>query len=458
MLSTYDDTIVALCTPRGVGALALIRITGTDAVFLVDMITVLADRHKTLAQSPTHTIHYGRIKKSDGSTIDHVLFLLMRAPRTFTGQDTVEISCHNNQFIIDQIIKELIVHGARHAREGEFSRRAVMQGKIDVLQAEAINEIIHATTPQVVQQSLAQLEGSLSAWVESIEKQLIEARAYADASFEFLDDETTEFGSYIKTIVTNLLKNIVDLRMQFDSQRHIRQGIRIALIGTVNAGKSSLLNALVGSQRAIVSEQPGTTRDTVESSLFNKGMYWTLIDTAGMRTTHDVLEQEGIARSQRAAHEADMVIIVYDGSRTVTCAEKELYSNLMAQHAAKMIVVQTKVDQKELDVDGFLTPDCKTSIKDQQTIANLMSNIEAKVESLFATSKSTFLLTQRHLAILTTLEQKLIELQRHLTPPIAYEIVAYHLQDALMCMSEFTGKTLSEQAMDTIFHTFCIGK
>ena len=238
-----NDTIIAQCTPQGSGAIALLRLSGDNAFHIADTISKLPG-NKIISTLPTHTIHYGWVVDKDGTHIDQVLFLLMRAPHTFTGDNTVEITCHNNPFIIQNIIQAALAAGARLAQEGEFSRRAVHNNKIDIVQAEAINDLIHANTQLALKQSLSQLEGSFSHWITTIEKQLIKALALSDASFEFLDEENMEFSLQIKEIIDSVLTTINSLKSTFNQQQQIRNGIRIAIIGSVNAGKSSLFNAL----------------------------------------------------------------------------------------------------------------------------------------------------------------------------------------------------------------------
>ena len=255
--SIDDQTIIAQCTPRGSGAIALLRISGINAIEVTAHIAKLTGQ-KTLLDAVTHTIHYGSIVESNGTIIDNVLFLIMRAPKTFTGQDTVEITCHNNQFIIEQIIALAIANGARVAQEGEFTKRAVLNGKIDLVQAEAINELIHAQTQMALKQSLSQLNGSLSNWLVSIEQELLKALALSEASFEFLDEEM-EFAPQISAMITHVMGTITEIKKTYNQQQQIRQGIRVAIIGSVNAGKSSLFNALLNQNRAIVTAIAGTT-------------------------------------------------------------------------------------------------------------------------------------------------------------------------------------------------------
>lgn len=454
-LSHDEQTIIAQCTPRGSGAIALLRICGINAIEIVDRVSCLASGKK-LIDLPTHTIHYGSIVNKT-AIADNVLFLLMRAPKTFTGQDTVEISCHNNQFIIEEIISLAINAGARLSQEGEFSKRAVMNGKIDLIQAEAINELIHAQTQMALRQSLAQLEGSFSQWLSILEKDLLKALALSEASFEFLDEEM-EFSPQIMHIISSVQTKIISIKKTFNQQQHIRQGIRIAIIGSVNAGKSSLFNALLNQNRAIVNAQAGTTRDVIEAGLFKNGNYWTLVDTAGLRQTHDIIEQEGIKRSLEEAHKADIILLAFDSSREITAQEMAVYDEIQAQYPNKIIHVLTKADCLDARVP-YSHNAISVSSHNKQNIDSLESALKQKIAMLFALIESPFLLNQRQHNLLRALESKLTDINTMLTQkPVAYELLSIHLNDAIAHLAELSGKAISEAGMDMIFREFCIGK
>lgn len=451
LLSHDEQTIIAQCTPRGSGAIALLRICGINSIEIADRISNLASGKK-LKDLPSHTIHYGSIV-NQSSVADNVLFLLMRGPKTFTGQDTVEITCHNNQFIIEEIIALAIRAGARLAQEGEFSKRAVMSGKIDVIQAEAINELIHAQTQMALKQSLAQLEGSFSQWLARLEKDLLKALALCEASFEFLDEEM-EFAPQIMQLITSVQNKITSIKKTFNQQQHIRQGIRVAIIGSVNAGKSSLFNALLNQNRAIVNAQAGTTRDVIEAGLFKNGNYWTLVDTAGLRQTDDIIEQEGIKRSLEEAHKADIIILAYDSSREITSQETIVYEEIKQKYSHKTICVFTKADSAINATNGILV-----SSKNKLNIDILEQNIEQKIAKLFASIESPFLLNQRQHNLLLALEHKLSDITIMLSQKtVAYELLSIHLNDAIAHLAQLSGKAISEAGMDMIFREFCIGK
>ncbi|HZW61865.1 MAG TPA: tRNA uridine-5-carboxymethylaminomethyl(34) synthesis GTPase MnmE [Candidatus Babeliales bacterium] len=452
-----EQTIIAQCTPKGTGALALLRISGTDAVGIADKISKLASG-KPLYDQPTHTVHYGFVLDDQRKPIDQVMFIVMRAPRTFTGQHTVEITCHNNPFIIEAIIVQAIIAGARLAQEGEFTKRAVQNNKIDLLQAEAINELINANTQQALKQSLSQLEGSFSSWILNIEKDLIKAFAFTQASFEFIDEEM-EFGPQIKLIILDVINTIGSIKRTFTQQQHIRQGFRIALIGAVNAGKSSLFNAILNKKRAIVTNIAGTTRDAIEAGIYKTNNYWTLVDTAGLRQTDDAIEQEGIIRSHAEAHQADIILLVVDQARAMIDQERMVYEDLINRYSHKIIVVLNKADIPSVLTHHLsLKASITVSSTSRNNIEELEHLIEEKIAHLLAQSDAPFLLNQRQYNLLIGLEQKLNNVLTMFEGIVEYEILAYHLNEAIAQLTELTGKTISEQGMDAVFREFCVGK
>lgn len=453
-----DQPIIAQCTPTGTGAIALLRLSGKNSLAIADSISSLPNKKKLSAQV-THTIHYGHVIDADGNTIDQVLFLIMHAPHTFTGENTVEITCHNNPFIIQNILQAAITAGARIAQQGEFSRQAVENNKIDILQAEAINDLIHANTQLALKQSLGQLAGSFTEYITAIEKQLIKALALSEASFEFLDEENLQFNAQIAEIIEQVLTTTENLKNTFDQQQHIRAGIRIAIIGSVNAGKSSLFNALLNKERAIVTNIAGTTRDAIESGQYKNGNYWTLIDTAGLRKTNDVIEQMGIVRSHEEAHKADVILLVFDGSHQLSPQEETVYQELLDNYGDKIIIVINKIDlpQQEITI-VHNRPTYIVSSHNKTNINQLENAIQDKITTLFESIGSPFLLNQRHFNALLALETNLLVIQTMLTPNTSYELVSYHLNDALTTLSELTGKTISEAGMDAVFREFCVGK
>jgi tRNA modification GTPase len=461
-----DDTpIVALSTPQGSGALALIRISGNGAVELVDMIAQLATK-KLLVKQPSHTIHYGSIvdTKSNNQSIDAVLFLLMRGPKTFTGHDTVEISCHNNPFIINQIIQLAVANGAHHAQRGEFSKRAVLNKKIDLLQAEAINDLITAQNEVVLRKSLSQLKGTLSHHIQKIEDELLFLLSMVEASFEFLDEEQRDlnFDDKINKKLTKVIKRTDLLLANFSQQQQIRQGVRIAIIGSTNVGKSTLFNALVKQDRAIVTNIPGTTRDAIETSRYKNGNFWLMIDTAGLRETDSLIEKEGIDRSWQEAAQSDIILLVSDSNDQHE--NNLLYKKIIERHKEKVIMIVNKIDllpdkpEKWNDSTYGVIGKLYLSAKNKIGINNLEKTIKKRIDNLCSSSNAPFLLNQRQYDLILELNMKLKNLQEQNKDNIHHEIMAYHLKQLIELVSQLTGKTINEQMIDTVFSSFCIGK
>lgn len=458
VLSHDDHTIIAQSTPQGTGALSLIRLTGLHAVTIADKLCIL--KSSKLIDKPSHTIHYGNIVTRDNVILDKVLIFLMRAPHTFTGQDTVEFSCHNNIFVIQSIIEEALFYGARLAQQGEFTKRAFTQGKIDLIQAEAINDLIlHANSPLAIKKSLAQIEGSLSNVISSIEKKLLKALAFTQASFEFIDEENINFDQDIKQFIEQIILQVSTIKKSFSQQNLLRTGIRVSLIGSVNAGKSSLFNALLKQERSIVTSIAGTTRDSIEAGIYRQGIYLTFVDTAGLRQTNDIIEKMGIERSLEQAVLADIILLVVDTSRLMTEQEHDLYESLKNQYHTKIILVYNKIDLKcTISYSHPAINQVECSSTTSIGIAHLEQLINEKISQLLSINESPYLLNLRQFNLLSALSEQLLHTLVLLENKNQHELISIHLEDALSLSTELTGKAISEQAMDAIFREFCIGK
>lgn len=451
----FTETIIAQCTPSGSGALALLRVSGSNAWKITCQAAKLSSKQK-LSKVSSHTIHHGWVVDSTGAIIDEVMFFAMRGPKTFTGEDVIEITSHNNPFIIENILQRIIQCGARLAQPGEFSKQAVENNKLDLIQAEAINELIQANSQQVLKQSLEQLRGSLSHWVKKLEKDVIQLIALCEASFEFLEEEM-DFSEQMHATVRQLLMHIADLKITFNKQQQIREGVRVAIIGPANTGKSSLFNALTGKEKAIVTKFSGTTRDVLEAGLYQDGMYVTLIDTAGVRNTFDEIEQEGIVRSYKEAKSADIILLSLDGGAEPSKEQKLVYEDIYNKHKEKIIIVKNKADCKNKN-SLFPFANLRVSSKNKTGLNELKKEIMKKVKALFSSGSSSFLVNKRHYDLLLAFEQELLIVKEMLRESADYELIAHHLKEALATLTELTGKSVSEQALDAVFKEFCVGK
>ncbi len=470
MLSNEQDPIVALCTPQGSGAIAIIRLSGSNAIEIADAFAQLSSGQFLKTQA-SHTIHHGYVidkQLNPHELVDEVLFLLMKSPKTFTGQNTVEINCHNNPFIINRILQCAIKMGARQAKPGEFTKRAYLNEKIDLLQAEAIRDLIHAPSEEALKASLAQSKGSLSHQIKQLEQEILMLLTLTEASFEFLEEELQDiaFHQTIKDKMISVQKTVRTLKATFNEQQVIRDGIRIAILGHVNAGKSTLFNALANKNRAIVSDIAGTTRDSIEYNIVEDGIFWQLIDTAGLRSTQNTIEQQGIERSFDEAKRADIILLIFDGSKPLTPEELSFYDNFYKNHHKKIIVVNNKSDlpiinnnvlKQQLDILNISNP-FMVSAKECSGIDTLKKTIKDKINLFFKQYTSPYLLNQRHIILLTELDNKLKFIADSYLDSLEYELVAYQLRNLLEQIAEMTGKQASEEILNTVFSTFCIGK
>lgn len=454
----HEQTIVALCTPQGAGAIGLIRLSGKNIWPIIDACSRLGSGKK-ISQHLSHTIHYGWVVDDVGQQIDQVLFLVMHAPKTFTGQDVVEITCHNNPFLIEAIIDRILQCGARRAGNGEFTQRAVLLGKMDLLQAEAMNDLIHAQTAASLKYSLQQLQGSLSSFVGQVEDAVVEMIAYCEGSFEFLDEEL-EFAQDIIDKMQTLILKVEKLLQTFPKQQYIKEGIRIALIGTVNAGKSSLFNCLIDKQRAIVTPIAGTTRDTIEAGIFRLGEFLTFVDTAGLRSTDDQIEKEGIDRSFQEAANADIILLVLDRSTGLSLESRDAYLKIFQDYKDKIIIVDNKADSSFMQQDNFLFQQgIAVSAKNKEHIDILYDHIFRKIDALKGTESISCLLNRRQYDLLVHFLQNMLAIEPMMKKKhIDYELVSYRLKEALQLLAQMTGRSVSEAALDKVFQTFCVGK
>ena len=463
MIKNFDDTIIALASPIGKGAIALIRLSGQDVREIVSKISFLPN-NKNIKFVKSSTVHFGFIVDNNKSKIDQVMFIVLDGPRTFTGQNTIEITCHNNQFLIEKIIELAIQNGARLALEGEFTKRAYLNNKIDLIQAEAINELIHANNQLSIKNSLEQIEGSLSSFIKNIETNLIKVLSLAQASFEFLDEDI-DFKQQIKDNLALVLDNITKLKNNFNIAQQIRSGIKVVLIGSVNTGKSSLFNALLNQSRSIVTDIEGTTRDTIDASLYHNGNYITITDTAGLRQTDDFIEQEGIKKSFEQAELADIILLIFDGSRNLSIKEQEIYGNLIEKYYKKIIFVANKLDlfaNKLLEESIFAKYTIiKISALTKENFDLLIKSIDNKISELFSVIESPYLLNKRHYNNLIKLElqiRDIINIFDNFENFIPYELVCHNLKDAIETIGQLTGKSVDEMTLDMVFKEFCVGK
>jgi len=458
-----DDTIAAIATPLGEGGLAVIRLSGARALTIADhSFQPVGKSSLKPSAAPTHTIQFGKIVR-DGKVIDEVLLAVLRAPRTFTREDTVEISCHGGLLPAKLVLDTLLAHGARLAEPGEFTKRAFLNGRIDLAQAEAVADVIHSRTELALAAANEQLAGMLSQRINRLRDDLMLTLAHVEAHIDFPDEDISpDTKEKLLQRLENGIAFMDELLRTANEGQLLRRGIRAAIVGRPNAGKSSLLNQLLGHDRAIVSPIAGTTRDTIEETANIRGLPVIFIDTAGLREARDEIELEGIRRSRASLAQAEFILHVLDASEPLTAADENYFAEFAGK---KRILVRNKTDlpvkllnfefrisNSELPVVDVCCLSGKgiESLKD--AIKSLVWAGEIKAEMLQVAINS------RHQDALNRARSTARQATDALRADTTLELVAMDLRIAANAVGEIVGKTTTEDLLDSIFSTFCIGK
>lgn len=452
LLSQNEDTIVALATPPGIGAISIIRISGPGSVTAVGRIF---KGKKPISKAETHTIHYGEIVDQEGISIDDVLVSVFKQPNSYTGEDSIEISTHGSPLVVQKIISVLLNNEIRLAEPGEFTKRAFLNGRIDLTQAEAVADIINSNTEASLRGARNQLDGLLSKKVDQLREMLINTSSLIELELDFAE-ENLEFMSMkeINTNISMIEKEIGDLLSTYSFGRIIKDGVNVALVGKPNVGKSSLLNYLLKEARAIVSEIPGTTRDIIREELTIDGILFRLFDTAGIRASKDLIEIEGVNRSREAVQNADIVLFLNDA--TVGFSE-DLYSELLGlTNADRILCVVNKIDIASFSREHFTVG---ISAKTGEGINLLFDKLkEIAVGSQIYSEKSAIISNVRHFNSLKKAKTHLESARKSIDDQLTGEFVAVDLRNAENALGEIIGKVTSDDILNNIFSKFCIGK
>ena len=456
------DTIAALATARGLAALAVVRVSGPDALRIVDACTSGAP----LAEADSHTAHFRRFRGVDGETLDEVVVTVFRAPRSATGEDVVEISCHGGDIASQLVLRTLIDRGARLAEPGEFTRRAFLNGKLDLAQAEAVADLIHASSAQAHRVSLAHLEGRYSEAVAALRRQLLHTAAMVELELDFAEEDV-EFADKdeLRRLLDDADALLTELLGSYRLGQLIRDGVRVVIGGRPNAGKSTLLNALLGTDRAIVSDVPGTTRDEIEAETEIDGLRFRFVDTAGLRDTSDAIEAEGVRRTHRSIRTADGLVYVYDLSVGLDPEERDFLRALAASHPELSIVlVGNKADLADMvPSNPFLTPfvavSARRGLADRaETDALRRVLADAAYRGQRQAEGSRVVVNQRHRQHLQRAHEAVAAARAALDGDASGDTLALDLRLALHELGAITGEVTTEDILGEIFSRFCIGK
>jgi len=454
----WEDTIVALSTPPGIGAIGVIRLSGKEAISIVNKIFPSKD----LEQQPSHTIHVGYIK-SNNQVLDEVVVSLFKAPRSYTGEDVVEISCHGSPYIQQQVIDACSIEGARLAKPGEFTQRAFLNAKLDLAQAEAVADLIASGTKASRDTALHAMRGGFSNVLLELREQMIKFSALIELELDFSQEDVefadrSEFYKLLKD-VSGITKRLLE---SFKYGNVIRNGVRVAIVGKPNAGKSTLLNNLLNENRAIVSDIAGTTRDTIEELINIDGILFRLIDTAGLRDqTSDVIEQAGMDKTYEKIKQADVVMYVFDVNE-MAAEELGAVMDGYASDSTKLFLVGNKVD-----VNGFGYAKNKfgmssaillVSAKKEPHLDELKKRLFSMVTHGKVNSDETLVTNARHYEALKAVDNAIEDILTGLNAHVPGDLLALDIRRALHYLGEITGEITTDDQLDYIFSKFCIGK
>ena len=447
-----NDTIVAISTTTGVGAISIIRLSGPESLEIVSKVFT-----RDLSKTESHTIHYGHIKDKE-EIIDEVLVSVMRSPKTFTREDIVEINCHGGVAPTNKVLEVLLKNGARLAQPGEFTKRAFLNGRIDLLEAEATMDLISSKTDKARKISINTLTGETSNLIKDLRNDLVGIISNIEVNIDYPEYEDIEVLTNEKLLpsINSFKEKLENIIKKSEDSRVIKEGIKVGIIGRPNVGKSSLLNSLLEEEKAIVTDIPGTTRDIVEGTIVLGGIILNIIDTAGIRDTRDVVEKLGVEKSMHIIDSSDLVIFILNNNEEITEEEKELLQKLEDK---KRIIVINKIDlEPKLDKSN-LNNYIEISVKDNIGIDKIKDEIKRLFNiGIIEANDMTYLSNARSISLLhkalKNIEEAIIEINNN--SPI--DIVEFNLKDAWNNLGEIIGETYTEELLDELFSRFCLGK
>lgn len=460
---TDYDTIAAISTPPGEGGISIVRLSGSQSLAIADRLYKMG--HKKLAEQPTHTIHYGHIyDPTSDEMLDEVMVTVMRAPKTYTREDIVEINTHGGIIASNAVLQAALRQGARLAEPGEFTKRAFLNGRIDLSQAEAINDVIEAKTDASMHNAIKQLDGSLAHLIRSIRKDIFDVLGQVEVNIDYpeYDDVEEVTSNFLMKKTKALQGQIRDILNTSKQGRILRSGLRTAIIGRPNVGKSSLLNRILREDRAIVTEVAGTTRDVVEDFVNVRGVPLRLIDTAGIRDTEDIVEKIGVERSRKALDDAEFVLLVINQSEPLTDEDLDLIE--ISKHKQRVVILNKtdldeQIDREKLQAvigDDLII---ETSAVNNQGIDKLEQAIaDIFFEGHIESPDATYISNTRQIAHLNAVDQSLDDVIAGLEAGMPVDLVQIDVTNAWQELGEITGDTYKDELLDELFSNFCLGK
>ncbi len=458
------DIIAAIATPAGEGAISVIRVSGEGALACVG--SRFNGKHD-LAEAQSHTAHFGHFVEADSKILDEVVCTVFRGPQSFTGEDTVEVSCHGGIHVTRRVLECILEAGARPAKPGEFTQRAFLNGKLDLSQAEAIADLIQAQSDKSRRTALAQLEGALSKRIHTIREQLIKSLGLLELELDFVEEgiDLVDKAKF-QELLGKEISGIDELLNTYKYGKIIRDGVSVALVGVPNAGKSSLLNALLNEQRAIVTNIPGTTRDFIEEKILIEGILFRLIDTAGLRETHDPIEEEGVKRTWKIIENSDIILLVHDFTMPFVKEEIHLIESAKIRNPdlKALLIAENKVDLDTEPVKQATRTVKHSTIKTSTLRHTGLEDVTKELvnqilrQSTIENLESVTITNERHYEALMRAKERLITAHKSAEQQESNEFIAVDLRAALDSIGEIVGIVTSEDILNNIFSKFCIGK
>lgn len=460
------DTIAAIATGMSNSGIGIVRISGPEAVETAERVYRSKNGNKRLEEQKTHTVHYGYIY-DDGKMIDEVMVLIMRGPNSFTAEDTVEIDCHGGMLVMKKILEAVLKNGARAAEPGEFTKRAFLNGRIDLTKAEAVMDLIQSENEYALKSSVNQLKGKIYDKIKELREKIIYEIAFIESALDDPEHISTEgYPDKLKVIVDDLLQELSEMIRTFDNGRIIKEGIQVVILGKPNAGKSSLLNKLLGEEKAIVTDVAGTTRDVLEQFINLDGIGIHIVDTAGIRDTEDIVEKIGVDRARDKARDADLIIYVVDSSQNLSEDDFKIM-DLMSDK--KSIILLNKSDLNTVISMEYMEEVCK-DFKEDHVILNTSMTEESGLKELEETMKEMFIhgkidineevtiTNLRHKEALTESKDSLMLVKKSLLDEMPEDFYSIDLMNAYAALGRIIGEEVGEDLVNEIFSKFCMGK